>query len=426
MSAYHGRGLGLPDLLSFDMGGTTAKGALIRRYAPLKQYDLEVGRVHEFKRGSGLPAKLPVIDMIEIGAGGGSLARVDERGLIRVGPRSGGRGPRSRLLREGRNRGHPDGREHGARLPRSRVLSRRRDASRCGRRARRDRTARGGAGGARSDPGRVGRARDRERGRGACVPDPRLGTGIRLSELVHGRVRRVRSGARARDRSEASDSAGRVSDRGGRDVGPGTAGQPARLRSLAVAAGVRGRSRRAGIRTNHRPPRRRGVRFPAPGRHSGPGHRLPAGHALPGAGLRDRGNPPRRTVRRRQRRSPSHAWTICSEPSTPRSSRRRFSTSRSRSSAGRWKRQARRQRSPTAASGGVRAGGQSGPARSGSAMLSSNARFSTATHSRPVRRSGARPSSRSANPPACSDRGTGAAVDERLNLVADLASGGDE
>ena len=93
MSAYHGRRLELPDLLSFDMGGTTAKGALIRRYAPLKQYDLEVGRVHEFKRGSGLPVKLPVIDMIEIGSGGGSLARVDERGLIRVGPRSAGADP---------------------------------------------------------------------------------------------------------------------------------------------------------------------------------------------------------------------------------------------------------------------------------------------------------------------------------------------
>ena len=93
MSAHHGRSLALPDLLSFDMGGTTAKGALIRRFAPLKQYDLEVGRVHEFKRGSGLPAKLPVIDMIEIGSGGGSLARVDERGLIRVGPRSAGADP---------------------------------------------------------------------------------------------------------------------------------------------------------------------------------------------------------------------------------------------------------------------------------------------------------------------------------------------
>ena len=93
MSAHHGRQLGTPDLLSFDMGGTTAKGALIRRFAPLKHYDLEVGRVHEFKQGSGLPVKLPVIDMIEIGSGGGSLATVDERGLIRVGPRSAGADP---------------------------------------------------------------------------------------------------------------------------------------------------------------------------------------------------------------------------------------------------------------------------------------------------------------------------------------------
>jgi len=93
MSAHHGRRLGLADLLSFDMGGTTAKGALVRDYAPMKKYDLEVARVHEFKRGSGLPVKLPVIDMIEIGAGGGSLASVDERGLIRVGPKSAGADP---------------------------------------------------------------------------------------------------------------------------------------------------------------------------------------------------------------------------------------------------------------------------------------------------------------------------------------------
>ena len=93
MSAHLGRKLRFPDLLSFDMGGTTAKGALVRGFTALKQYDLEVGRVHEFKRGSGLPVKLPVIDMIEIGSGGGSLARVDERGLIRVGPQSAGADP---------------------------------------------------------------------------------------------------------------------------------------------------------------------------------------------------------------------------------------------------------------------------------------------------------------------------------------------
>ena len=93
MSALHGRTLGLPELLSFDMGGTTAKGALVRGGAPLRKYDMEVARVHDFKRGSGLPVITPAIDMIEIGAGGGSIAEIDERGLLRVGPRSAGADP---------------------------------------------------------------------------------------------------------------------------------------------------------------------------------------------------------------------------------------------------------------------------------------------------------------------------------------------
>jgi len=93
MSSHHGRALAIDNLLSFDMGGTTAKGALVRQGRPLKSYALEVARVHEYKRGSGLPARIPVIDMIEIGAGGGSIAEVDSRGLIRVGPRSAGARP---------------------------------------------------------------------------------------------------------------------------------------------------------------------------------------------------------------------------------------------------------------------------------------------------------------------------------------------
>jgi N-methylhydantoinase A len=93
MSAALGRDLDEMHVLSFDMGGTTAKGCLIHDGRPLKRYELEVGRVHEFKKGSGLPAKIPVIDMIEIGAGGGSLATIDERGTIRVGPRSAGASP---------------------------------------------------------------------------------------------------------------------------------------------------------------------------------------------------------------------------------------------------------------------------------------------------------------------------------------------
>ena len=93
MSAFHGNVLDKKQLLSFDMGGTTAKGALVRDGKPLKTYELEVARVHEFKAGSGFPAKIPTIDMIEIGSGGGSIAEVDERGLISVGPRSAGASP---------------------------------------------------------------------------------------------------------------------------------------------------------------------------------------------------------------------------------------------------------------------------------------------------------------------------------------------
>lgn len=93
VSSHIGRLLDRPNLLAYDMGGTTAKGALIRDGAPLKRYEMEVARVHDFKMGSGLPAKIPVIDLIEIGAGGGSIAAVDVRGIISVGPQSAGADP---------------------------------------------------------------------------------------------------------------------------------------------------------------------------------------------------------------------------------------------------------------------------------------------------------------------------------------------
>jgi N-methylhydantoinase A len=93
MSSYVGQLAGAQNLLSFDMGGTTAKGALVRNGRPLKKFEMEVARVHNFKQGSGLPLRIPVIDMIEIGAGGGSIAEVDERGLFQVGPQSAGAEP---------------------------------------------------------------------------------------------------------------------------------------------------------------------------------------------------------------------------------------------------------------------------------------------------------------------------------------------
>ena len=83
-----GEAASAPDILCFDMGGTTAKAALIDGGEPARSLDFEVSRVDRFRKGSGLPLKVPVIEMIEIGAGGGSLARVDALGLVRVGPDS--------------------------------------------------------------------------------------------------------------------------------------------------------------------------------------------------------------------------------------------------------------------------------------------------------------------------------------------------
>ena len=76
------------DILCFDMGGTTAKACLIENGKPNRTTIFEVARVFRFSKGSGLPLQVPVVDMIEIGAGGGSIARVDEMGLIQVGPES--------------------------------------------------------------------------------------------------------------------------------------------------------------------------------------------------------------------------------------------------------------------------------------------------------------------------------------------------
>ncbi|MBI1417653.1 MAG: hydantoinase/oxoprolinase family protein [Limimaricola sp.] len=84
---------GLTRVLSFDMGGTTAKICLIRDGAPKTARVFEVARTWRFKKGSGMPISIPVIDMVEIGAGGGSLAHVDALGQIRVGPESAGSEP---------------------------------------------------------------------------------------------------------------------------------------------------------------------------------------------------------------------------------------------------------------------------------------------------------------------------------------------
>jgi N-methylhydantoinase A len=87
------RAAGLERVVSFDMGGTTAKICLIDGGQPQTARSFEVARVGRFKKGSGLPLRIPVIEMVEIGAGGGSLARVDGLGRIAVGPESAGADP---------------------------------------------------------------------------------------------------------------------------------------------------------------------------------------------------------------------------------------------------------------------------------------------------------------------------------------------
>ncbi len=92
-AALIGELIGAPSVFSFDMGGTTAKTCLIDDGVPAVTTDFEVDRVYQYKKGSGLPVRVPVIEMVEIGAGGGSLARVDSMGLLKVGPQSAGAEP---------------------------------------------------------------------------------------------------------------------------------------------------------------------------------------------------------------------------------------------------------------------------------------------------------------------------------------------
>ena len=93
VGVYWGQLLGQRDVLAFDMGGTTAKAALTRDGELAISNRAEVAHVHRFKRGSGLPLMAPMIEMIEIGAGGGSIAHLNPLGLPAVGPQSAGSSP---------------------------------------------------------------------------------------------------------------------------------------------------------------------------------------------------------------------------------------------------------------------------------------------------------------------------------------------
>src|SRR3989442_4929455 len=92
-AAFFGRDDSGGNLLAFDMGGTTAKLSLVDGGEPLTAYSFEAARQRRFIEGSGLPMRISTIELIEIGAGGGSIADVDEIGLLKVGPRSAGSHP---------------------------------------------------------------------------------------------------------------------------------------------------------------------------------------------------------------------------------------------------------------------------------------------------------------------------------------------
>jgi N-methylhydantoinase A len=93
LTSFLARLLDRPDLISFDMGGTTAKMAYVINGEPSRARSYEVARVARFKMGSGFPVQAPVVEMLEIGAGGGSIAHRDALGLLKVGPESAGADP---------------------------------------------------------------------------------------------------------------------------------------------------------------------------------------------------------------------------------------------------------------------------------------------------------------------------------------------
>jgi len=105
LSAGHFGGVcGISDVLAFDMGGTTAKASLVEDSVPLIAREHEAARIYRFKKGSGLPLQVPVIDMVEIGAGGGSIARLGTMGLPKVGPESAGADPGPACYSQGGDR----------------------------------------------------------------------------------------------------------------------------------------------------------------------------------------------------------------------------------------------------------------------------------------------------------------------------------
>ena len=121
--------LGLPEVLAYDMGGTTAKACLIRDGALPLTDELEVARSRRFTKSSGFPVAIPAVSMIEIGAGGGSIARINALGIVQVGPESAGAAPGPACYGLGGAKADRLGRRSRARVPRRQSLCRRHNAT---------------------------------------------------------------------------------------------------------------------------------------------------------------------------------------------------------------------------------------------------------------------------------------------------------
>jgi N-methylhydantoinase A len=102
--SWFAKRLGEQRLLCFDMGGTTAKSCLVEHGEPSLTTSFEVARIYRFKKGSGFPVSVPSIDLVEVGAGGGSIAHPDQFGLLKVGPESAGAEPGPASYRRGGTR----------------------------------------------------------------------------------------------------------------------------------------------------------------------------------------------------------------------------------------------------------------------------------------------------------------------------------
>ena len=103
-AAYFAKRSGVGDVLAFDMGGTTAKLSIVEKNQPLVAYQFEAGRERRFAPGSGMPINISTVQLIEIGAGGGSIAHLDSLNLLKVGPRSAGAQPGPACYRQGGDR----------------------------------------------------------------------------------------------------------------------------------------------------------------------------------------------------------------------------------------------------------------------------------------------------------------------------------